>query len=296
MNLAILFGMAAGAGVWLIARGLRPTPPPIALALRSLGRPRWPVPETRQQRTVMPARLVNAGARSIRTRAERSEDFARDLAICDRAAERHAIDKLTTATFLGALPVGCWAIAALGGAMLPAIPTLVLAAALGAAGWTMSDVQLRERAKARRNEFTSALSTYLDLVAILLAGGSGIEQSLRDAASGGDNWAFGVISRSLHDAALQARAPWHTMATTADRLGLDSLAELASGMALAGESGTRARESLIARAASLRAHELHALEASAASATEKMGGPVAFLVVGFVLLIGYPALDTILRL
>ena len=135
-----------------------------------------------------------------------------------------------------------------------------------------------------------------DVVAILLAGGAGIEQALRDATSSGDSWPFATITRCLNDAALQGRSPWHTMSDTAERLGLDVLAELAAGMALAGESGARTRESLIARAASLRAHELHDVEAHAAASTEKMGAPVAFLVIGFVLLIGYPAFSTILQL
>lgn len=59
--------------------------------------------------------------------------------------------------------------------------------------------------------------------------------------------------------------------------------------------GARTRESPIARC-ELALHQLHDIEAHAAASTEKMGAPVAFLVIGFVLLIGYPAFSTILQL
>src|SRR6185503_13172719 len=97
-----------------------------------------------------------------------------DLAVCERSVEAHAVDKLTTALLAFATPIGCWFIATLGGGALPAAPFAIAAAALGVAGWLYADVQLRQRAVARRLEFASSVSSYLELVSILLAGGSGV--------------------------------------------------------------------------------------------------------------------------
>jgi tight adherence protein C len=294
---ALALGMIAGLGAWLIARGLYPAPTPLDAALGILGQPRWPTdtpPDHPQWARLRP--VVDATTRLVASRAATSNAFACDLALCERSVQAHAIDKLKTALFAGTLPIGCWTIAFLGGALLPTIPTVIVAIVLGGGGWLIADVQIRQRATARRAEFASALSTYLDLVAILMAGGAGVEQALRDAAAVGEGWSFGLLSRCLSDAHHQSRSPWHAMAATAERMGLASLNELAAAMTLAGESGARVRESLVARASSLRAHEIHDIEAKAAAATEKMGAPVAFLVIGFVALIGYPALATILQL
>ena len=297
MITAVAIGMLAGLGLWLIARGLRPEPSPLHTALALLGQPRWPNDtDTTNTRPVWTQALIDAATRTVTARATTSSTFAGDLALCERSVEAHAVDKLTTALVAGAVPIVCWTIAFIGRAMLPTVPVVVLAVMLAVAGWLVSDIQIRQRATARRTAFSSALSTYLDLVAILMAGGSGVEQALRDAAAVGDGWAFALLSRCVSDASLQSRSPWHAMADTAERMSLAPLSELAAAMTLAGESGARVRESLMARAASLRAHEINEIEAKAAASTEKMGGPVAFLVVGFVALIGYPALATILQL
>ena len=62
---------------------------------------------------------------------------------------------------------------------------------------------------------------------------------------------------------------------------------------LAGTEGARVRESLAAKAASLRSHELSQAEAEAQSASERMSLPVVLLFLGFLVFVGYPALDRI---
>ena len=54
------------------------------------------------------------------------------------------------------------------------------------------------------------------------------------------------------------------------------------------------RESLAAKAKSLRDHELSDAEAEAQSATERMALPVVLLFLGFLILIGFPAIDAVL--
>ena len=83
------------------------------------------------------------------------------------------------------------------------------------------------------------LATYLRLVTILLAGGSGTEEALQDAAAYGSGWGFALLRRCVTDARLSGRSPWSVLQATAERMALDDLAELAGAMTLAGEAGRR---------------------------------------------------------
>jgi tight adherence protein C len=62
---------------------------------------------------------------------------------------------------------------------------------------------------------------------------------------------------------------------------------------MAGTEGAKVRSTLTARAASIRRHELAAAEAEANAVTDKLFIPGAFLLLGFLLLIGYPAFSRI---
>jgi hypothetical protein len=64
-------------------------------------------------------------------------------------------------------------------------------------------------------------------------------------------------------------------------------------MSLSGDHGARIRTSLAARADSMRSRQVAEVEASAQSATERMGVPMMMLFVGFMALLGYPALQTV---
>ena len=65
-------------------------------------------------------------------------------------------------------------------------------------------------------------------------------------------------------------------------------------MALAGTEGARVRASLAAKAASLRTHELAEAETADQAATERMSLPVVLLFAGFLLFLGYPAVEKVL--
>ena len=86
------------------------------------------------------------------------------------------------------------------------------------------------------------------------------------------------------------------MLALAERTGLDDLAELAGAMALAGESGAQVRRSVEASADALTARELADVDARAAARTERMNAPVAFLVIGFVLLVIFPGVYSVVNL
>ena len=176
-----------------------------------------------------------------------------------------------------------------GGGLLAAVFTVVGAFA----GLTMPVLMLRARAKSRRRTFVHAFSAYLDLVNVLLAGGAGIETALVAAADAGDGWAFETLRASLDRARLTRRSPWSELRALGARWGLNEVVEVAGSMNLSGDHGARIRSSLAARADSMRARQVAEIEALAQSATERMGVPMMLLFVGFMVLLGYPALQTV---
>lgn len=220
----------------------------------------------------------------------------RDLAVCDLTMERHAVVKLGFAVGGALVPLAVAAVwAAAGITVAPAV--IVLAATVAAvAGFVVPDVVLARRAARRRRDFRYGLSLFLELVVIVLAGGGGVNTALYDAASAGTGWGFGALRRTLHTARLQRRSPWAALTELADQIDSGELRELASSVELAGTSGARVRESLRAKAISVRDHELAESEAEALAASERMGGPMVGMFVGLILLIGYPAMVTVLAL
>ena len=76
----------------------------------------------------------------------------------------------------------------------------VFGAALGA---LMPYSQIRRRAEARRRDFRHVVSSFLDLVAMNLAGGRGVPEALQTATSVSDGWAMVRIRDTLEAARLQ---------------------------------------------------------------------------------------------
>jgi tight adherence protein C len=293
MIAAVLLGMVAGAGVWLVARGWRPAPPSLEASLAGLARANWASGATEPDEARL-RRWIRTSAVFLGGHRPRRVGLAVDLALLERSPEAQAIDKLQTALFAAALPIVLWLVSSIG-RPLPAGLIALAAVGLGIGGWFLADVQAAARAKERRRQFRVVLATYLGLVTVLLAGGSGTEEALQDAAAYGTGWGFSLIRRSVNDARLGARSPWSVMQAVAERTALDDLAELAAAMTLAGEAGAQVRRSLEATAQALTARELADVDAAAASRTERMNAPVALLVVGFVVLIIFPGVYSVLH-
>src|SRR5262249_18045699 len=142
--------------------------------------------------------------------------------------------------------------------------------------------------------FMVAFGSYLDLVAISLAGGMGTEAALVGAARIGDSWAFRVIRRAVDAAQLEGSTLVDALGRVGDPRRVPAVAELAASVALAGSEGAKVRASIAVKADTLRAVELAEAESDAQAATERLAIPTALLLFGFVLLIGYPAVATVL--
>ena len=289
MIAGLAWGGLVGLGLFLVLRGLVPARPSVDADLAALARPRWDATGVDS--------LAQRAVRAI-TSVPGTDPVAveRDLAVVGRSLHRHAVEKLTLLVLGAALPVVVAATMGLGGAGLPAGLVALAVVAGAAGGWLYGDVDLRRDAAARRRDFRHALGVYLDLVNVLLAGGAGVESALDDAAGVGDGWAFVQLRQALATARLHRESPWRSFDRLAERLGVAELTELSSSVALAGDSGARIRQSLSAKAVSMRDHELTQTQAEAEAASERMSVPLVAMATGFILLVGYPALSQVLSL
>jgi len=217
-----------------------------------------------------------------------------DLAVLGRSPERHLAEKVTLALIGLLIPAAVSALLLLGGTALPIVIPLWGSLVCMVAGFVVPDLGVRADAVRRRRDFRHALSSFLDLVVVALAGGGGVETALADSASVGSGWAFASLRRALDQARLARETPWAAFARLGQELGITELSELAASVALAGTEGAKVRASLAAKAASLRTHELAEAETADQATTERMSLPVVALFAAFLLFLGYPAVQHVL--
>nr|WP_017623440.1 hypothetical protein [Nocardiopsis chromatogenes] len=273
-----LAGGCAAAGVWMLARSRRELLTPASAesehasaggAVEQAGRSFVPL----LRRTGLPTASIRA-----------------DLVLCDTSEGQYLAEKAGGTIAASALVLLLLGAHAAGVSLLPPLALLVLAAACVGACWKAPDLAVHAQARKRREELRSASSMLADLAVIALAGGAGVSGALAQAARHGTGWAPEKIRAALHTAAVKAEPGWQGLGELGDRAGVVELSELAASLELAGTDGARVRASLASKAASLRTAELAAAEARAAADTERMTLPVTVLVLGFMGLVGYPAL------
>ncbi|UJW32627.1 secretion system protein [Saccharothrix sp. AJ9571] len=292
---AVLFGAGSGIGLWLVLNWALPRREP--LGVRLAGATFQPSPVA----IAAPADItwVTAWGRPfipfLRAVGLPGTKLERDLRLVGRGRDTHLAAKALLA-MAGLLTP--WLLQAslvlVGGAPSLELP-LVAGFALAALGFVVPDVQVRARAARQRRQFRSALSTFLDLVWITLAGGSGVESALLAAAAVGQGPSFGLLRQALQNSQLVRSTPWHNLRQLGEELDIAELSELAASISLAGTEGARVRASLAAKAQALRVHQVTDAEAEAQAATERMALPVTLLFLGFLGFIAYPAVTQVLN-
>lgn len=274
----LILGATLGGGLVALRRSLRPIPLADRLA-------KYGVLSDRRSNSFWDGLVT-----MIRVRSKIDET---DLAVCGSTAESVAVRRLMVGLAGLGMPLGIRVMTSLGGVDVSVHVVSVLALVLGIAGFQFPANHLRRMAHRQRRQFRTSLSAYLDLVSIMLAGGGGIETALHSAADVGDGPTFAAISEALDVARATRRSPWDTLAEVGTRFGVGELPELAATVRLGGEQGARMTASLIAKASAMRSRELADVEARANEATERMGLPMVLLFIGFLVLLGYPAMHLI---
>lgn len=291
MNLLVLvfLGAGVGVGVLLTFRALTPRPPAFDAVLAGLARPGTSIDEAAPVGSPGADRAGAAARRLVESIGYDPDRHLQELELIGRSPERHAFDKILGAVAGLLVPNLAGVALVIVGVPVPLGVIAAFSLATTVVGFVMPDWLLRDEAEKRRRAFRHTLSSYLDLVNVLLAGGAGIETALHAAADAGDGWGYQTIRAELRRARLTGQSPWDTFAQLAQRLGINELAELAASVSLAGSHGARIRASLAAKADTLRGHQVAETESAAEAATERMTVPVAVLLFGFLVFIAYPA-------
>ncbi|MCZ7537754.1 MAG: hypothetical protein M5T61_18775, partial [Acidimicrobiia bacterium] len=135
---------------------------------------------------------------------------------------------------------------ALGGVDVTWVLPLWVSIVLGAVALVVPALEVRAEAAERRRSFRHALGCFLDLVAVRLAGGAGVDSALAGSAAAGDGWAFAELRQALTDARLRGEPSWNGLAHLGEAIGVGELQELAATAGLAGDEGARVRVSIAA--------------------------------------------------
>lgn len=249
---------------------------------------------TRSADTGLLARIGGAGVPMLTAVGLPGPRATRHLRVCDRNPAGYLAEKASGVLLALLVPPVMGALLVPLGALPRPFVSFSAWLIFALVMWLAPDLSLRDEAVKRREEMRRTLSGFSDLVVVSLAGGAGVNGALTDATSTGGGWAMARIRESLREAALLRVPVWQALRDLGDRYDTPEFGELAASLQLAGSDGARVRSSLAAKARTLRSQFLAEMDAEAQSATERMSLPVVLLFVGFLALLGYPAMSQIL--
>ncbi|MFJ2516907.1 type II secretion system F family protein [Streptomyces griseoviridis] len=212
-----------------------------------------------------------------------------DLAVLDRSWENFLATKvllgvagLVFGPFLFAV---VWTMSLASGPVIP----VWLALACAALFFFLPDLEVRRDAADKRRDLRRVIGAYLDLVSMSLAGGRGLPEALMAAAEVSDGWATQRIRNALADARITGTSQWQALGQLGEEIGVEELKDLSASLALVADDGAKVRESLAARAETMRHRELAEIEGSAGEKSQSMLVAQLLLCAGFLVFLIFPA-------
>jgi tight adherence protein C len=294
----VIAGAVLGGGLFLLVVALLPRR--VSLARQLAAFDSRPVPAVRQARPAGESesefsRKLGAGLAAFC--AEQGWEFPalrNDLALADKSFENF----LATSVLLGVFgfligPILLLLLSVIGvhiSFVLPIWLGLVLAIIFSIFPY----VEVKQKADQRRKDFRHAVGAFLDLVGMNLAGGRGVPEALMAASEIGGGWSMWRIRDALANARITGQTPWQALGALGEEIRVDELRDLAAALSLVAEDGAKVRESLTARAVSLRRRELADLEGQAGERSQSMLVAQMFLVAGFLVFLVFPVVGVLL--
>jgi tight adherence protein C len=159
----------------------------------------------------------------------------------------------------------------------------------------LPDLELRQQVEKRQRDFRHAIGAFLDLVAMNLSGGRGVPEALMAASEIGEGWAFWRIRDALANARISGQTPWQALGVLGAEVQVNELKDLSAALSLVAEDGAKVKESLTARAVSLRRRELADLEGQAGEKSQSMLVAQLVLAGAFLIFLMYPAVHLLLQ-
>ncbi len=274
MTPLVVLGVGAGSGISAIVAGLarrRPT--------RRAASTGW------LARALTTAVRYSSGPTTIR----------QDLAVLGRSPESLAVATAQAAIAGACSPVVLYLSLAGAGIHVPVSLAALGLVVMGLAAAAAPALLVRRAAGLARQDVVHSLACWLELVALALAGGMGVESALEAASGVAGDSSFLRIRRALERARHAGSSPWDGLGRLGAELGVDELEELAASLRLAGTEGARVRASLSAKSGSLRRRQMAEAQGRANAITERLFLPAIVLMIGFVVFLIYPAGVTLSR-
>lgn len=293
-----LCGMGVAAGLVLAFLALSPARPSLEAELARLARsapaPAAP-PASRDRYARLRRSLGSALAEPLGAAGLVPAGLDADLQILEQDRADWAAQVGVAAAGLGATVVVLLALfAVVVGFVVPIFLVLATLVVVAGLSWLVPTVSARAAARGRRDHFRAVLATWLELVTLSQAAGTGLEGAMDAACSLADDWALRRLGRALANARHLGLAPWEGLRQLGAELGVDELGQIAAMLTLAGSEGARVRASLAAGAASLRGRQLATTEAEANRVSERLFLPATVIMIAFLLFLTFPAFERIL--
>jgi tight adherence protein C len=217
-----------------------------------------------------------------------------NLSLIGKSFENYLATKVLLALFGLLLSPILLIFLSLAGIHLPIVIPIWVGLILAGIFFFLPDLEVKQKADERRRDFRHAIGAFLDLVSMNLAGGRGVPEALMAASEIGSGWALGRIRDALAGARIAGQTPWQALGMLGDEVRVDELRDLAAALSLVAEDGAKVRESLTARAASLRRRELADLEGEAGEKSQSMLVAQMLLCAGFLIFLTYPMIGVLL--
>ena len=216
-----------------------------------------------------------------------------DLSVLGRSLERHLVTSLLLGLLGFGAPLLVTALGTLAGRPMGSLP-LLACLVLGAAMAALPTARLRSRAAQARRDFRHVVGSFLDLVSMSLSAGRGVPEALDAASPQCHDPPLARIRDAQAPARLRGATPRAAMGRLGETLRIDELRDLSAALALVAEDGAKIRESLSARATSMRRRELADAEGRAGENSESMLVAQLVIAIGFIVFLVYPALSGIM--
>ncbi|MFJ2191649.1 hypothetical protein ACIOJE_27570 [Kitasatospora sp. NPDC087861] len=285
---ALLAGAILGAGLALLLRELIPAPPDLGAVLERIDA----APARREPDA--PAEAAPWWERAGTAAADRFATVLRlplrDLDLTGQSPGNFVAAKTAMAAGGLLLPSLLTAILVLGGWDLGLTVPALTGPAIAAAAWFVPDLALRDKAKRAREEATTAVVAYMELVAMERASDAGAADALERPADVADGWVFRRIQQALLRARLDREPPWEGLRAFGRDTGVTAAEDIADIVSISGRDGAAIYETLRARSESLAGELAAAEQARANAATESMAVPVTLLSMVLLAYFAFPAL------
>jgi tight adherence protein C len=214
----------------------------------------------------------------------------RDLLVIGRTREEHLMRRITGVIFGFLLPVAMVLVGQAVGTQFPLGGALLLGLVGAFAGWVIPNSQLRDAADQRRRDWRRGLVAMVELMRALVSAGSDIRSAGILAVRAGTTEVFAELQYAVETAVARQTSLEPVFAEIGQRFGVVEFVDLAALMELVTTGGIDPRQSLEAKAESLRIGEMAEVRAELAASTEHMNFPLVMIAVTFGAFLVYPAL------